>query len=210
MAIICPTITAYDTHEYRDQMEQVEAFAERIHIDLMDGELTPKASPDLDQIWWPENLAADVHLMYKRPHEAFDQLLKLRPNLIVIHFEADANHTELAEHLHDHGIKAGLALVQNVSVDEASQLIEKFDHILVFSGHLGFHGGEADLGLLGKVEEIRAKYPDKEISWDGGINDQNAKQLADAGVDVLNTGGYIQKSADPQKAYATLKSVIEG
>lgn len=210
MAVICPTITAYDPHEYRDQIEQVEGFAQRIHVDLMDGELTPKASPELQQIWWPENLTTDVHLMYKRPQEAMDHLLKLRPNLIVIHYEADANHAELIELIHDHGVKAGLALVQNVSVEEAGPLIEKFDQILIFSGHLGFHGGEADLSLLDKVRQVREQYSDKEIAWDGGINDQNAKQLVEAGIDVLNVGGFIQKSPDSQKAYATLKGVIEG
>jgi ribulose-phosphate 3-epimerase len=208
MAVICPTVTAYDPHEYRDQIEQVEAFAERIHVDLMDGELTPKASPELEQIWWPENLTVDVHLMYKRPAEAMDHLLKLRPHLIVIHYEADAKHAELVELMHDHGVKAGLSLMQDVSIEEASQLIEKFDHVLVFSGHLGFQGGEADLSLLNKVRQLREQFPDKEIAWDGGINDQNARQLVDAGVDVLNTGGFIQKSPDPAGRYNQLADLL--
>jgi ribulose-phosphate 3-epimerase len=208
MPIICPTITAYDPHEYNAQIEQIESFAERIHIDLMDGEMTPKASPELDHIWWPEKFVADIHLMYRHPAEALGKLIDLKPHLIVVHFEADVNHDEIIELLHENNVKAGLSIIQSVTVDEASRLIEKYDHALVFSGNLGFHGGEADLSLLDKVREIKERFPDKEIGWDGGINDQNAKQLAEAGVDVLNTGGFIQKSENPADRYKLLDQIV--
>ena len=210
MAIICPTITAYDPHEYRAQIEQIENFAERIHVDMMDGMFTSRQSVDLEHVWWPDNITADIHLMYQRPGEVIDGLVKHNPSLVVIHYEADADHRKLAAQLRDHDIKAGLAILQDTEVEEVLQLLESFDHVLVFSGKLGFHGGQADLRYLEKVNLIREKFPKIEISWDGGINDKNAKQLVDAGVDVLNTGGSIQNSTDPQSAYATLKSVIEG
>ena len=210
MPIICPTITAYDPHEYRSQMEQIEPFASRVHIDLMDGIFTPNQSPGLDQVWWPDNLVSDIHLMYERPAGFIEQLIKLKPNLIVIHYESDVNHAKFAEEMREHGIKAGLAIMQETSVQEALPILASFDHVMVYSGHLGEHGGQADLGLLDKVRKIHQQYPDIEISWDGGISHQNAKQLVEAGVDVLNVGAAIQKSTDPQSAYATLKSIIEG
>lgn len=209
MAVICPTVTAYDPHEYRSQMEQIEPFAQRIHVDLMDGVFTPKASPDLDHIWWSENIKADVHLMYTEPRLALDQLIKMKPNLIVIHFEADVNHKEFADHLHENGIKAGLAILQTTTVDEVDDLLKVFDQALVFSGHLGFHGGEFDAAQLNKITQIKQINPGIEIAWDGGINDQNAKQLVQAGVDVLNVGGYIQKSADPRAAYQKIAISIK-
>ncbi len=79
----------------------------------------------------------------------------------------------------------------------------------MFSGNLGYHGGQANLGLLDKVRDIRQHHPEVEIAWDGGINSDNAQQLMDAGVDLLNVGGFIQKSEDPEAAYATLESVIK-
>jgi ribulose-phosphate 3-epimerase len=209
MAVICPTVTAYDVHEYRAQMERIKPFAERVHIDLMDGEFAPTKSPDLDKIWWPPDLIADIHLMYQRPMDHLDQLVKLRPHLVVIHNEAEVHHMDFAAKLHKEGINAGLAILRDTPVEYAYQIMHSFDHVLVFSGNLGHHGGEADLGLLDKVREIREHYPEVEISWDGGINDQNAGQLVEAGVDVLNVGGFIQKSEDPQAAYAKLKAIIE-
>jgi ribulose-phosphate 3-epimerase len=208
MAVICPTVTAFDKHEYRTQIERLVPFAKRVHIDLMDGEFAPSKSPDLSTIWWPKELTADIHLMYQRPMEQIDELIKLKPNLVVIHAEAEADFSNFAAKLHAADIKVGLALLQDTSVGAVAKILSDFDHVLVFSGNLGYHGGEADLGLLDKVREIRQSYPAIEISWDGGISDQNAPQLIEAGVDVLNVGGFIQKADDPAAVYKSLASLI--
>lgn len=205
--IICPTVTAFDTHAYRIQMERLEPFCERVHIDLMDGKFAPTLSPGLTQIWWPDKMTADIHLMYQDPMAEIDQLLYLAPHLVIIHQEATVNHREFADKLRSRGIKAGLALLADTAVEQARENILSFDHFLVFSGDLGKHGGTADTGLLSKVLEIRRYHPDVEIAWDGGINDQNAEVLIAGGVDVLNVGGFIQNATDPSAAYATLKAI---
>jgi ribulose-phosphate 3-epimerase len=208
MPVICPTVTAFDPHEYRAQIERLVPFAKRIHIDLMDGEFAPTKSPDLDQIWLPEEVVSDIHLMYQRPADYLEQLITLKPSLVVIHYEANVDHVDFAAKLKAAGIKAGLALLQETAVDEAADMLPKFDHVMVYSGHLGEHGGEADLSLLEKVRQIRNNFPDIEISWDGGINDQNAKQLVEAGVDVLNVGGFIQQTDDPAKQYSKIQRLV--
>jgi len=209
MAVICPTITAFDSHEYRTQMEHITPFAKRVHIDLMDGEFTPTKSPDLNHVWWPHELTADIHLMYQRPMDHLEQLIKLRPHLVIVHNEADVHHMHFAAELHKEGIKTGLAILHDTPIEHAFQIMHSFDHILIFSGHLGYHGGEADLGLLEKVHKVREHHPAAEIGWDGGINDQNAYQLIEAGVDVLNVGGFVQKAVDPMSAYAKLKEIVD-
>jgi ribulose-phosphate 3-epimerase len=208
MAVICPTITAFDPHEYRAQMERIAPFASRVHIDLMDGDFAPSKSPPLEHVWWPKHLVADIHLMYRRPMDYLETLIKLKPHLVVVHNEADVHHMHFAAELHKHDIKTGLAILQDTPVEYAFQIMHSFDHVLIFSGHLGYHGGKTDLGLLDKVKKVRAHHPDAEIAWDGGINDENARALVEGGVDVLNTGGFIQKSDDPESAYAKLKAII--
>lgn len=209
MAVICPTVTAFDMHEYRVQMERAAGLDKhvRIHIDLMDGVFAPSVSPPLERIWWPANVMADIHLMYQKPMDHLDQLIRLNPNLVVIHNEAEVHHMHFAAELHKHGIEVGLALLQDTPVHFAHQIMHSFDHVLVFSGHLGYHGGKTDLGLLSKVAEVHEHHPEAETSWDGGINDENAKALIEGGVQVLNTGGFIQKSDNPQAAYDTLKEI---
>lgn len=207
--VICPTITAYNTTEYRDQIHNVTGFATRIHIDLMDGVFAPTQSPPLKDVWWPHDMTADIHLMYQKPMDYVSQLVALQPHLVIIPVEAHVHHMHFAAELHKHDIQVGLAILRETPIENAYQIMHSFDHVLIFSGHLGYHGGHADLGCLDKVYKVRQHHPDAEISWDGGINDQNAKALVDGGVQVLNVGGFIQKAADPKAAYATLKEVIK-
>lgn len=207
MATICPTVTAYDLHEYRAQMERIVPFAGRIHIDLMDGTFAPTQSPAIERLWLPLGVQSDIHLMYQKPMDYLEQIIKLKPQLVVIHNEADVHHMHFAAELHKVGIRAGLAILRDTPVENSYQIMHSFDHVLVFSGKLGHHGGEADLGLLDKVKKVRAHHPDAEIGWDGGINDQNARQLVEAGVDILNVGGFIQGASDPAATYATLEAL---
>ena len=209
MATICPTVTAFDLHTYREQMERIAGFAERVHIDLMDGEFTPTKSPDLDHIWWPPELQADVHLMYKRPMDRIKRLIELKPDRVIIHAEAEVHHMHFAAELHKHGIEAGLAILQDTSVEQLQGLLHSFDQILIFSGSLGRHGGVADLKLLDKVRKVKDLHPEAEIAWDGGISDKNAGELVRSGVDVLNAGGFIQSAENPEVAYDKLLSVIK-
>jgi ribulose-phosphate 3-epimerase len=206
--VICPTITAYDTDEYRQQINNVKGFAKRIHIDLMDGEFASTKSPALHEVWWPHELKADIHLMYQRPMEHLEQLIRLKPRMVIVHNEAHVHHMHFAAELHKHDIKAGLAVLAETPIEWAEQIMHSFDQVLVFSGHLGYHGGQADLGLLDKVKFAKHHHPEVEIAWDGGISDHNARALVDAGVTVLNVGGFIQKTANPKDAYAKLVSVI--
>lgn len=207
MALICPTVTATDEHTYATQLDRLK-FADHLHIDVMDGLFAPTHSPDLKNIYWPNDQKVDIHLMYMRPVEYIDRLVSMHPNMVIIHAEADAHHMYFAANMHKHDIKAGLAILQDTQISSIERIINSFDQVLIFSGHLGYHGGVADLSLLNKINEIKKHHPDVEIAWDGGISDQNAKHIVEAGVTVLNVGGYIQNSHDPEEAYAKLTNVI--
>ncbi len=208
--VICPTIDAFENHGYRSQMERVEPFAPRIHIDLMDGVFAPTKSPPISEIWWNENKQVDVHLMYQNPMQPLAALIKLKPSMVIVHFEAEANHQLIASQLKAAGIKAGLAILPATQLINIDNIIADFDQLLIFAGHLGYQGGEADLSQLDKVRLAKASYPELEIAWDGGINELNIDTLVKAGVEVLNSGGYIQNAPNPAKAYATLKEAIRG
>lgn len=205
--IICPTITAFEPHEYRSQMEQVADFAKRVHIDVMDGIFAPTVSPAVPRLWWPHHLKADIHLMYQKPDVAFDQLTYINPDMVIIHAEADVDHMQFAAKLHAEGIRAGLALLQQTTAISVERIVNSFDHVLIFSGTLGYHGGTADMQLLEKVRQIRDTHPDVEIGWDGGVTTDNAWRLIEGGVQVLNVGGAIQKASDPRSVYNKMTSI---
>ena len=111
---------------------------------------------------------------------------------------------EALEFLREQHIRTGVALLQDTAVEGVIDLIQRSDHVLIFSGSLGSFGGQVDLSLLAKVPQIRNIDPDIEIGWDGGINVDTARKLADGGIDVLNVGGAIQKAMHPENAYRDL------
>lgn len=208
MAVICPTITATDSHAYRQQMERIEQFAERIHVDFMDGVFAPTTSVSLNEAWWKDSEKVDVHLMFKKPMDSALELIALNPRLVIVHAEADGNFVEFAAEMHQHGIKAGVALLADTDADKIQPALDYIDHVLVFSGDLGHFGGVANLDLLQKVHKLKEWKPELEIGWDGGINEGNVAQLAAAGVEVLNVGGFIQNADDPREAHDILKQII--
>lgn len=207
---ICPTITAEDADEYRRQMELVEPFASRIHVDVADGNFAPRKLLGFDQVWWRGNRTIDLHIMYQRPLEHSEIILALKPRLVIVHAEAEGDYMKFAEHLKNDGIEVGIALLPGTSVDAIESALPLIDHVLIFSGNLGYQGGsEAELGLLWKAHTLKELKPTVEIGWDGGVNEQNARAIAEAGVDVLNVGSFIAKADNPAGAYATLKALVQ-
>lgn len=202
--IVCPTVTARNAHEYREQMERVAPFATRLHIDVADGVFTPVKLSSLKEVWWPHGVRADMHIMFQKPFEHVKEYLRLSPKLVIVHAEAEGDFGAFAGTLHHHGIKVGVALKPETQVDVILPALDLIDHVLIFSGNLGHFGGQANTHLLTKVLRLRQLKPHLEIGWDGGINDKNANVLAASGVNVLNTGGFIHHAADPRRAYEVL------
>lgn len=207
MVTICPTITASDPHQYRTQIEHVAAFAHRLHLDFMDGAFTPAHSIAIEQAWWPDTAKVDLHLMYKKPADFLQKAINQKPRLVIVHAEAEGSFADMAKALHDQGIKAGIALLQKTNPEVIRQGLDIIDHVLIFSGKLGFFGGKTDLKLLDKVRTLKKWKPELEIGWDGGVDDSNLQRLIEGGVDVLNVGGFIQRNAHPADAYATLYKI---
>jgi len=202
--MICPTVLASTPDDFRAQLERIEQFAERIQIDLCDGQFTPTLTIAPIQAWWPPHIQADIHLMFLRPLEQLETLISLRPHMVIIHAEAEGDLLGMVEHLRKLDIKTGVALLKDTEPESVQDLVAAVDHVLLFAGQLGSFGGHADMGVLKKVEMVRAIKPNIEIGWDGGASLENVATLQAGGIDVINVGGAIQRADDPQAAYATL------
>lgn len=209
MVTICPAVLAENPHQYREQIERVATFATRIHLDFGDGVFTKTVTPDLAQAWWPHTIQADLHLMYQDPAASIDAILPLNPHMVIVHLESDVDIQSFADAMHQAGIAVGVAILATTPVSDLQDAVKSIDHVLIFSGDLGHFGGKADLGLVKKVAEIKALRSDISIGWDGGVNADNAAALTKAGVDVLNVGGFIQRSDDPQAAYRQLQTATD-
>jgi len=208
MVDICPAILATYPEEYKRQIERIASFATRLHIDIADGKFAPNKTVLASDVWWPGGMRADIHVMYRRPIEIIDTLIALGPQLVIMHAEAEGDFMTLAKQLHYHGIEAGVALLPKTPVDLIKPALSVVDHVMIFGGDLGHYGGQADLSLLEKAKQLRALNKRIEIGWDGGVTEQNIKALVDNGVEVVVSGGYIQKATDAKRAYDTLKETI--
>lgn len=208
MPVICPTVTATNPHTYREQMARIEPFAPRVHIDFGDGEFAEKMV-GVAQAYWPDHMIADFHVMYKHPYAQMETLVGLKPNMVVVHAEAEDDILAMVLELQAVGIKAGIALLKDTKPEDHVDIISRVDHVLIFGGDLGHQGGTADLTLLKKTADIRAINPTVELGWDGGISAENAPLLVEAGIEILNVGGFIQHADDPKAAYESILATIK-
>lgn len=207
-AQIAPAVLAETTDQFKAQMEKIHQLANRVHIDITDGEFAPSFTINVSEAWWPEGWHADIHAMVARPSEYIDQLIALRCDLIIFHAEVQEDLMPIIQKVKAAGIKAGIALQRPTVPSTIANLIQAVDHVMIFSGDLGRYGGTASLMQLEKVRLIRAIKPEVEVGWDGGVNLENAFNLAQGGIDVLNVGGTIAKSADPGETYKALVAEI--
>ncbi len=208
MTVIAPALLSETPEYYKEQAAKLHEFAKRVHIDVCDGEFAPTFTVSASQLWWAQDWTVDIHAMVARPSEYVQTLVTLKPSLIIFHAEVQEDLLPVIQYTQKYGCKAGVALLQSTVPNRVSSLIEAADHVMIFSGDLGHIGGTASLMQLEKVRLIRAIKQGVEIGWDGGVNVENAFTLSQGGVDVLNVGGYIAKSADPANAYATLVNEI--
>ena len=208
MATVVPTILCETEDDYKATIERLHPFAQRVHIDLTDGEFAPTFTVGVNQIWWPQEWTVDIHAMVAHPSQYVDALIQMKPATVIFHAETSEDLTPIIAKLKQAGIKAGVALLKPTVPSTVQPYIESADHVLVFSGDLGHYGGTASLMQLEKVRLIRTIHPEVEVGWDGGANTENAFSLAQGGVDVINCGGAINKAADPAGAYKQLVDEI--
>ncbi len=205
---ICPTVTTDDSEVYRVQMEEISSYATRVHIDLADGIFARKLTA-VEDVWWPGGMRADLHVMFQEPFMHVAALKVLGPQLVIVHAEADGDFLAFAREMHRHGIEAGVSLLRATPIEAIIPALELIDHVLIFAGTLGQNTGPegVDLDVLAKAKQLRQLKPQLEIGWDGGANDMNARQIMEAGVDVINCGGYLHGS-DPVAAWGRIQRVV--
>jgi ribulose-phosphate 3-epimerase len=208
MSVIAPAILAESPDDYKAMVERIHPFAQRVHVDICDGEFAPTFTIGAAQVWWPQEWIVDIHAMVARPSEHLETLISLKPHMIIFHAEVTEDIVPVLQHVKQFGIKAGVALLRSTVPSTVTAAIEAADHVMIFSGELGKYGGTASLMQLEKVRLIRMIRQDVEIGWDGGANIENAYSLAQGGVDVLNVGGVIAKASDPQATYTALVNEI--
>ncbi|MBR3324002.1 hypothetical protein IKG24_00465 [Candidatus Saccharibacteria bacterium] len=206
---VVPAILAESKLEYRTQIERVNNFARRVHIDVSDGVFAPATTLDISNIWWPKEWKADIHLMSAHPSQQLDMIMKLAPSLCILHGEASEDLLPIFATLKKEGIRTGLAILPSTYPGLVRQYIDVVDHVLIFAGQLGMQGSPADMMQMEKIAIVRSMKPELEIGWDGGANVSTMRALAHADLDVINVGSALSKVDNPAEVYHAMVAEID-
>ena len=215
MAKVAPSILSADFSKMGEEVKNiVEAGADYIHLDVMDGEFVDNITFGFKMIKDLRKLTSavfDVHLMIDEPERYIDRFVESGADIITVHLEAVKTPiTEVLKAIRARGIKSAVSIKPKTDVNLLKPLIPYVDMILIMSVEPGFGGQafiESSLDKVKAVKEmIKAENRDIEIEIDGGINEKTAAAAVSAGVDVLVAGSYVFKAEDRKKAISFLKN----
>ncbi len=215
--LIAPSILSSDFMNIESEIHMLEkAGADWVHCDIMDGHFVPNLTfgpPVIAKIRKITNLPLDVHLMITNPDETIDWYIEAGADWLSFHIEASETPEKTLKHIRKHGVKAGLVIKPNTSVDAIKKFLPLCDYVLIMSVEPGFGGqsyidsaNDKAIELATLKQELKLPYL---IQIDGGIHLGNIEEVSKLGVEVFVAGSVVFKSDDPVKTIKEMKKRIK-
>ena len=212
---IAPSLLAADFSCIGDEVQRVvNAGADLLHLDIMDGEFVPNfgISPlMIAAVRDKTDLPFDVHIMVTHPLRYIDPLVEAGADMITFHIESYDEPYAVISAIKAHNIKAGIAFSPNTPTDTVIPYLSDIDLVLPMSVEPGLGGQKFIENTLVKIEtlyqEIHKRKYRLDISVDGGVTIETAPAAVRLGVTILVAGTAIFKSEHPETVIESLRNV---
>lgn len=218
MIKVAPSILSADFACLLQEARRMERFgADWLHIDVMDGHFVPNITMGplvVQALQGRVGLFLDVHLMIEKPQDFISQFHQAGAQMLTVHAEACSHLHRVIQTIKKMGCKAGVALNPATPLNCLEYILHDVDLVLIMSVNPGFGGQDFIPAVLPKIralaQEKRKRALTLDIQVDGGINEETAVQVVEAGADILVTGSALFSSAEPQNMIQALKMLPAG
>jgi len=209
---IAPSILSADKSKLQEEVNEIEPYADLIHVDIMDGKFVPTTTFKAEEIKKVKSkLPKDVHLMVEHPikDNFIADYADAGADIITIHEECKDNIKEAFQLIKSKGIKPAISINPPTNLNKIKPYLDNIDMVLIMSVNPGYPGQKFIPDVLEKVKELRKLKPNIDIEIDGGINKETIKKAAQAGANVFVAGSSIFKEKDRKKAIEELRESVE-
>ena len=194
--LLAPSLLSADFADLKSAVKKIEdEGGSVVHIDVMDGQFVPQITygqPVIKSIRKLTKLPFDIHLMVEKPELMVDSFAQAGGDWITFHYESTVHTDRLISHIHSLGKKCGISIVPSTPVAALSEILPLVDLVLVMSVNPGFGGQSFIPYTLQKISQLKKIRSEKSLSFkisvDGGINEKNYAEVAEAGADILVSG----------------------
>jgi len=214
---IAPSILSADFAKLGDEIRDVEAGADLLHLDVMDGHFVPNLTIGpmiVKAVRKSTKLPLDCHLMIEEPQLYIESFLDAGANMISIHVEAERHLQRALQCIRDGGAKAGIAVNPATPAEALTTAIEFCDYVLVMTVNPGFAAQKFIEPVVPKIRQIseliRSRGVKVEIEVDGGIDARTAPAVVDAGATILVAGSAIFGHSDRPGAMESIRNGVRG
>ena len=212
MVEIAPSLLSADFTRLAEAIKTVESGGATIlHVDVMDGHFVPNITiglPVVRSLRKATKLIIDTHLMIEEPGRYAVDFVKAGADMVSVHVEADAHLNRTLVAIREAGAKAGVAINPGTPLSSLEEVLQFADFVLLMSVNPGF-GGQSFIGTsIPKLQRLRRMISDRglrtRIEIDGGIDQDNAATVVDAGAEILVAGSAVFGKEDPAAAVRAL------
>ena len=214
MIKIAPSILAADPLNLeRDVLAAEKAGCDWLHVDVMDAHFVPNLaySPAVvKRLKEISGLPLDVHLMMDHPETLLDVFLDAGASSLTVHAEIDSDVPALLARIQKRGCLAGVALRPSTPLEAVSDYLDRADLVLTMTVEPGFGGQTLDPHVIGKIRRLKETGYTGWIEADGGIREENIRQLAENGLTVAVMGTAVFRSDDMKSYIRRLHRISRG